>query len=635
MTENPDFALPAPQLISPSVQSITAKQSIMLETTKRKLEVLGFTKFNVKLTKIMFSVTNQGLSTEEMWRAFPVIFDISEETLKVSIIFSMNGKTHYFSENLLKFLLDFLTRINYKIPVGSFKYNYIKKSVIFECKAFYNVLPVECFELLVTEYLRTAMAIYKSFGHGLVLIASGRTDIREIVGICIGRTDGMIKVSVESEESSSSSEENSSNTEDLDKNKMNPVLMEIFSTDIYVANTIRLWNYPEHDDSIKTVIELFKEKGMEIIHKIIVKLQELFQHHIEFYQFGIEKVNVKMAFGEIECFWLKNPQKLIFVDRPTEEDCWDYIYQKVLEINKDTIAFLRGSHTFIMEKYQDYIVDSSKFQFSNINSSIHIIGQGGFGIVYKNVLANNQVAIKIPKKLNSSSKELLKLIDEFQIIKDLNHENIIKTYGFVKIKDSYGIILEQCQNGSLNNISRTHPYLTIKQKLEIMVKVAKAIEYMHLKNICHFDIKPHNILLDSNFEPKITDLGLSRNINNKVNTKLGFTLIYCSPEQIKGRRYDKKSDVWSFGMTLYNFLTYISPFDYITNNGKKKLDKNEFYHEIYNEERKPRIPVKFQLEHQKIVKILNDMWRIDSEKRSSSKQVRQALSKYLLSMREI
>ena len=143
-------------------------------------------------------------------------------------------------------------------------------------------------------------------------------------------------------------------------------------------------------------------------------------------------------------------------------------------------------------------------------------------------------------------------------------------------------------------------------------------------------LQTHFILFDSNLEPKLTDLGLSRKITEKSWSKPGFTLIYCSPEQIKGHNPDKKSDVWSFGMTIYSFLTHLSPYDYLTNNGKKKLDKNEYYNEIYYNKRIPKIPDNFKIQYPGIFKLMEDMWKTDPEQRPNIKQVRQSLVNFFL-----
>ena len=119
-------------------------------------------------------------------------------------------------------------------------------------------------------------------------------------------------------------------------------------------------------------------------------------------------------------------------------------------------------------------------------------------------------------------------------------------------------------------------------------------------------------------------------ISEKSWSKPGFTLIYCSPEQIKGHNPDKKSDVWSFGMTIYSFLTHLSPYDYLTNNGKKKLDKNEYYNEIYYNKRIPKIPDNFKIQYPGIFKLMEDMWKTDPEQRPNIKQVRQSLVNFFL-----
>jgi serine/threonine protein kinase len=87
------------------------------------------------------------------------------------------------------------------------------------------------------------------------------------------------------------------------------------------------------------------------------------------------------------------------------------------------------------------------------------------------------------------------------------------------------------------------------------------------------------------------------------------------------------SDVWSYGMTLYNFVTQIPPFDYLTRNTKKKLDKMEFYNELVNNMRKPKIVDKFEIEHPKLVKLMRSMWEIEPEKRPTCKDIRRKLGK--------
>ena len=606
----------------------TPNQETMRQRILKHLERQRYNNLSVKQFEITLVITDQSL--DEALRVFKANIAILPNFMKISIPFTVDRNIFKIPESQYSDFLEFNCYANTKIQIGSFKFSKTESKIWFECTAHYTSFSDSYLDSLISEYLETSLIIYKSFVCGLYQIKSGSTELQEIVSICIDRTHGRVHITQESEESPSIDEDNSSsNTEDLNNNNLDEHLQQVFNSDPYVTYTLRLWNAPESLIPMPTIIDLIRPYNRDLLGKILETLRELFRHRIKFHKFAVNKVMVKITNNEIEYFLLKNTQKLHFVAAPQIEDCETYIYELLKEINKDLASNRDATSDSVMENYSRFIIQSNKFQFVNIVANEHIIGQGGFGIVYRNVLANIPVAIKLPRNSDNSQKTMQKLLDEFLIIMELNHENIIKTYGFVKINETYGIILEQCMGGSLHTFGRTQTNLTIKLKLEIMIKVAKAIEYMHMKNICHFDIKPQNILLGSNQEPKLTDLGLSRNILEQSNSKPGFTLIYCPPEQIKGRRPDKKSDVWSFGMTLYNFLLQIVPYDYLTEQYKRKLDKNEFYHEIHDLERKPRMTTKFEVEHPTLVKIMNDMWKIDPDKRATSKQVRMALSEYL------
>ena len=193
------------------------------------------------------------------------------------------------------------------------------------------------------------------------------------------------------------------------------------------------------------------------------------------------------------------------------------------------------------EVFKKDFIESQKFENKDLTDHTNLIGKGGFGTIFMNKLENNLVAIKFSNK-NFSSKQKKIFFKEFEIQSHLSHENIVKTYGFTKYNENIGIVFEYCCNGSLREYLKTNS-LPFDAKLNILLQVSKAIEYLHIENICHNDIKPHNILLNAELVPKLADFGLSRYFKSGKSKTSGFTLNYSSPEHLNKNYLTKKSDV--------------------------------------------------------------------------------------------
>lgn len=189
------------------------------------------------------------------------------------------------------------------------------------------------------------------------------------------------------------------------------------------------------------------------------------------------------------------------------------------------------------------------------------LGQGGFGSVFKGELSNGHlVAVKM---LSGSKGKGQDFINEVATIGRIHHVNVVQLIGFCSQGPKRALVYDFMPNGSLD--SYIFPdrgkiiLLSWNSMLEIALGVARAIEYLHQGcdvQILHFDIKPHNILLDENFTSKISDFGLARfypRDNNTVSlTAVRGTMGYIAPEMfyrsVGGVSY--KSDVYSFGMLL-------------------------------------------------------------------------------------
>ncbi|KAL3726213.1 hypothetical protein ACJRO7_031152 [Eucalyptus globulus] len=188
------------------------------------------------------------------------------------------------------------------------------------------------------------------------------------------------------------------------------------------------------------------------------------------------------------------------------------------------------------------------------------LGEGGYGFVYKGILrSGNEVAVKILNKSKSNGQDF---ISEVATIGRIHHVNVVQLVGFCFEYSKQALVYDFMPNGSLDkhiSYKDGDDPLDYKKMYEISLGIARGIEYLHRgcdMQILHFDIKPHNILLDRSFTPKVSDFGLARLYPTDRSivslTAARGTLGYMAPElfykDIGGISY--KADVYSFGMLL-------------------------------------------------------------------------------------
>ncbi|XVF42630.1 hypothetical protein PTKIN_Ptkin01aG0379700 [Pterospermum kingtungense] len=204
----------------------------------------------------------------------------------------------------------------------------------------------------------------------------------------------------------------------------------------------------------------------------------------------------------------------------------------------------------------------------------HQLGEGGYGSVYKGKLPNSDlIAVKVLKESKGNGEEF---INEVASISRTSHVNVVTLLGFCYEGSKRALIYEYMPNGSLDNFIyekkrlNTESNLEWKKLYQIALGIARGLEYLHQgcnTRILHFDIKPHNILLDEEFCPKISDFGLAKLCQRKVSvvSMLGArgTMGYMAPE-LSNRSFggvSYKSDVYSFGMMVLEMVS-----------GRKNLD---------------------------------------------------------------
>ncbi|TVY70793.1 Serine/threonine-protein kinase srk1 [Fusarium oxysporum f. sp. cubense] len=225
------------------------------------------------------------------------------------------------------------------------------------------------------------------------------------------------------------------------------------------------------------------------------------------------------------------------------------------------------------------------------------MGDGAFSNVYRardTTGQQGEVAIKVVRKYEMNSMQRSNILKEVQIMRQLDHPNIIKLVEFSESRQYYYIILELAPGGELFHQIVRLTYFSEELSRHVIVQVAKALEYLHEeKGVVHRDIKPENILFEpiplvpskhpkpkqpgdedkvdeGEFIPgqgaggigriKIADFGLSKIVwDNQTMTPCG-TVGYTAPEIVKDERYSKSVDMWALGCVLYTLLCGFPPF---------------------------------------------------------------------------
>lgn len=206
------------------------------------------------------------------------------------------------------------------------------------------------------------------------------------------------------------------------------------------------------------------------------------------------------------------------------------------------------------------------------------LGSGGFGDVYKGRWKYTDVAIKKIRyrggSNDSKQKEEIQIKQSLNELRHLNscrHDNILPLYGYCIDAAGQCLVYQYMSGGSLEYRLHVHsdsqkPPLTFDQRREIALGTARGLQYLHTFNefpLVHGDIKPANILLDSNFTPKIGDFGLVRvgaNDPMKISCVFGTTP-YLPDELIRERILSTKVDTYSYGIVLFELFTGLKAYD--------------------------------------------------------------------------
>lgn len=197
---------------------------------------------------------------------------------------------------------------------------------------------------------------------------------------------------------------------------------------------------------------------------------------------------------------------------------------------------------------------------------IRTIGYGGMAEVFlaQDLLLDRNVAIKMLRDQFLEDKELLEQFKrEAKSAARLVHPYIINIYDVVAEGNNQYIVMEYVDGVTLKEYMQNHK-LSLNAALEIGVRLADALKHAHSHNIIHCDIKPQNILIDKNLNPKITDFGIAKMVTNQTmvySKSVMGSVHYISPEQVSGDKITACSDVYSLGVVLFEMFTGTVPYN--------------------------------------------------------------------------
>ncbi|XP_057763807.1 probable receptor-like protein kinase At2g42960 [Salvia miltiorrhiza] len=226
------------------------------------------------------------------------------------------------------------------------------------------------------------------------------------------------------------------------------------------------------------------------------------------------------------------------------------------------ISHLGWGHWFTL---RDLEIATNRFSAENI------IGEGGYGVVYRGKLVNgSEVAVK--KLLNNLGQAEKEFRVEVEAIGHVRHKNLVRLLGYCIEGVQRMLVYEYVNNGNLeqwlHGAMKQHGSLTWEARMKVLLGTAKALAYLHEAiepKVVHRDIKSSNILITNEFDAKVSDFGLAKLLESgesHITTRVMGTFGYVAPEYANTGLLNEKSDIYSFGVLLLEAVTGRDPVDY-------------------------------------------------------------------------
>ncbi|KAJ4962295.1 hypothetical protein NE237_022234 [Protea cynaroides] len=235
------------------------------------------------------------------------------------------------------------------------------------------------------------------------------------------------------------------------------------------------------------------------------------------------------------------------------------------------VSHLGWGHWYTLRELEDA---------TNGFSDENVIGEGGYGIVYRGVLRDNtQVAVK--NLLNNRGQAEREFKVEVEAIGRVRHKNLVRLLGYCAEGAHRMLVYEYVDNGNLEQWLHgdVGPYspLTWEIRMNIVLGTAKGLTYLHEglePKVVHRDIKSSNILLDKQWHPKVSDFGLAKLLGSErsyITTRVMGTFGYVAPEYASTGMLNERSDVYSFGILIMEIISGRNPVDYSRPTGEVNL----------------------------------------------------------------
>ncbi|KAL0670491.1 hypothetical protein Bca4012_033195 [Brassica carinata] len=256
-------------------------------------------------------------------------------------------------------------------------------------------------------------------------------------------------------------------------------------------------------------------------------------------------------------FWMycrkKAPKPIKIPDAESGTSSFSMFVRRLSSIKTQRTSSNQG----YVQRFDSKTLEKATGGFKDSN----VIGQGGFGCVYKASLdSNTKAAVKKIENVSQEAKREFQ--NEVELLSKIQHSNIISLLGSASEINSSFVVYELMEKGSLDD--QLHgpscgSALTWHMRMKIALDTARGLEYLHehcRPPVIHRDLKSSNILLDSSFNAKISDFGLavSVGVHGSNNIKLSGTLGYVAPEYLLDGKLTDKSDVYAFGVVLLELL---------------------------------------------------------------------------------
>ncbi|CAH9144861.1 unnamed protein product [Cuscuta epithymum] len=235
------------------------------------------------------------------------------------------------------------------------------------------------------------------------------------------------------------------------------------------------------------------------------------------------------------------------------------------------VSHLGWGHWYTLRELE---VSTNGFSVENV------IGEGGYGIVYYGVLEDNTI-IAVKNLLNNRGQAEKEFKVEVEAIGRIRHKNLVRLLGFCVEGAHRMLVYEYVDNGNLEQWLHgdvgPHSPLTWEIRMNIVLGVAKGLSYLHdglEPKVIHRDIKSSNILLDKQWNPKLSDFGLAKLLGSEksyITTRVMGTFGYVAPEYASTGMLNERSDVYSFGILLMEMITGRNPVDYSRPPGEVNL----------------------------------------------------------------